>query len=170
MTVELQDLKFQRRKYRKFNVPKYTLPRARYERGGYDQPLRKYKRWAATDVSHGSKEGNSVRMLSIPRTHRLGRTTPRSLHGAICRPHGDSSTGQGERAKFGYLSAICHLPVDLSTSREQRQYQSTDVSICSCRSPFYVGFLMLVQTQNWFVISSKLTESFLDIVGRWLAV
>jgi hypothetical protein len=29
---------------------------------------------------------------------------------------------------------------------------------------------MLVQTQNWFVISSKLTESFLDIVDRWLAV
>ncbi len=29
---------------------------------------------------------------------------------------------------------------------------------------------MLVQTQNWLVISSKLTESFLDLVDRWLAI
>jgi len=54
---------------------------------------------------------------------------------------------QGGEANFEYLSAICHLPANLSVSYQERQQRSiTDVSICSFRLSFYVGFLMLSQS------------------------
>ena len=55
-------------------------------------------------------------MFSIPRTHRLQRTTPRSLRGAIHKQYGGFSMDQGEKASFEYVSATCHLPGNLSAS------------------------------------------------------
>ena len=74
---------------------------------------------------------------------------PQSLYDAIPGRYCDFSMDREMRANFGYLSATCHLPDDLSAFRQSRQCQGiTDVSTCSYRSPFGVEFLTLSQTRD----------------------
>ena len=91
------------------NVPKYTLPSTRYERGKPSVLLRNV-RSVATDVSRGSIEGSSGQMLSIPRVCRLQRTTLLFLCAAIRGQFYDFSMDRGEKANGEYLAVACHLP------------------------------------------------------------
>src|SRR5438309_2292270 len=76
----------------------------------------KSKRLVTTYVSHGSRAVNSVQMLSILRAYHLGRANLQFHRVAMHARCGDFSMDQGEKAIFEYLSATCHLPMNLGTS------------------------------------------------------
>ena len=81
--------------------------------GKSHQSQRKGKRWATTDIGHGSTGGNQVRMLSIPGASPLEETMSQSHYAAIHGQYCNFSMDQGVRAKLQYLSATWHLSDNL---------------------------------------------------------
>jgi hypothetical protein len=88
--------------------------------GENHQSLRNRRSWR-TDAFHESKEAILVRTISIPRTCYLRQTTLPYGCVAIQGQDCDFSMDRVERANFEHLAVACHLPDNLSDSRQQWQ-------------------------------------------------